>query len=209
MVTGTLSSIIASRASNGPIGESSGSGSGQPQGSGGPSGGQNQNGGEGKINKALADFNGYFGFLVGVIENVAGKARAGSNFRLYLPSETGRVFGGNQYVRTVGIGGIAKIVGNASLGAGVLLDAKGVEIYYKQGGKADGAVSPSKMGLNTSVGAYALLVGGVPGFAVGSFYWAVDTFYPDGWSGYVTDYAIKSAAYQQYAGESYMMEKYR
>ncbi|QIY90533.1 RHS repeat-associated core domain-containing protein [Chryseobacterium gallinarum] len=129
------------------------------------------------------------------LEN-AGLARLGTNGRLYLPTASGRVFYGNQYVRTIAlakygikIGKVTGPVGNAlsvvKVGIGVYEDG-GIYGHHAQvatagvaGGMAGataGAWALGKLGagigsfVGTEGTAAGLIIGGIVGGVVGGFW---------------------------------------
>jgi len=130
--------------------------------------------------KTAGDINGTVGVGVSVVENTAGISRVGSNLKVYTATQTGRVFYGNQYVSTVGITKVAKILGPVGLAIGTGIDAVGVNNYYTNGEGTPNSVHPAKAGLNLGVGVWSLATG--PAGAVGgAFYFGIDAFYPGGW----------------------------
>lgn len=137
--------------------------------------------GEDDVPSRISSLNGYLGAIAGSVENSAGSIRVGTNFRIYGAGASGRVFLGNQYVWTMGVKSTAKAMGTFGFALGTGLDAYGALLYVKHGASQKGAVHPAKASANVAVGTWGLLVGGVPGLAVGTAYWGIDTFYPGGW----------------------------
>ena len=92
----------------------------------------------------------------------AGLTRLGSNGRLYLPTENGRVFYGNQYVRTIALAKYGAKIGKYTGPVGKALSVVKVGIgVYEDGGT---------YGHNAQV-ATANVAGGMAGAAAGA--WAV------------------------------------
>jgi RHS repeat-associated protein len=114
-------------------------------------------------------------------ENFSGIARVGSNWKIYQATQTGRVFYGNQYVKTFSIGRIGNLAGKASFGLGLAMDTYGA-IEWAKDKKSPNAVHPAKGGLNTTIGAIGVW-GGPPGAIISTLYFGVDNFYPGGWVG--------------------------
>ncbi len=133
-------------------------------------------------------FNGSIGALSGLLENFAGKMRMGSNFRMYMPTQTGRVFYGNQYVSTTEATRIGKVAGISTLVIGTIIDAVGVYNYYYKGANDPNAVHPVKAGINLGVGIYSMY-SGPPGWFFGTVYFLGDLV-PGGWP------ALMEAGYQ-------------
>jgi hypothetical protein len=121
-------------------------------------------------------WNGGLGVLAGVVENLSGKVSIGTNGKLYTSG-----WGGSQYVSTIKVAKVGKVLGNATLVAGTLIDGYGVYSYYKNGANSPNAVHPGKATLNLGVGIWGLAN---PATAVGAaMYYGVDAFYPGGFNG--------------------------
>ncbi len=101
---------------------------------------------------------------------------------MYSATQSGRVFLGNQYVKTFSLSKAGGLLGKASLFAGVGMDAIGVWNYYKLGADNPNSVSPAKFGLNTSVGVYGLWN------PASILYFGIDAFYSGGWNGAANNY---------------------
>ena len=69
--------------------------------------------------------NWFVGTYAGVNENFVGAERIGSNLSVYMV-KNGKVFMGNQYVKTFGVAKIAKGLGVASSLLGLAVDGYGV-----------------------------------------------------------------------------------
>ncbi|WP_419868726.1 DUF6443 domain-containing protein [Chryseobacterium sp. CT-SW4] len=134
---------------------------------------------------------GAYNFIAGAaataLEQGAGVSRIGSNYKLYTATQAGRVFYGNQYVKTYSIGNIGTKLGVAGFGVGLLMDGMGV-LNYTQNPQAPDAVSLPKFGTNTGIGLWGLL-GGPYGVAVSTAYGAVEAVYPGGVEGAMNDNA--------------------
>ncbi|MEO6977753.1 MAG: hypothetical protein ABI113_05210 [Mucilaginibacter sp.] len=71
-----------------------------------------------------------WGAEAAALENFAGKTQLG-NWKLYFENPaTGRVFTGNQWVKTLGLAKTGKVLGVAGGIAGMTLDGVGVYNYY-------------------------------------------------------------------------------
>lgn len=126
-----------------------------------------------------------WGIGAATLENFAGKAQLGNGLKVYLPTATGRVFMGNQYVKTLGLAKTGKALGIAGAAVGVGLDIRGMFIY-RSNPNAEGAVSPGKFGAD------AFMTGaGFTGFGTlpSLFYFGIDAYYPGGFPA-----AMKNAA---------------
>ncbi|GLU54948.1 DUF6443 domain-containing protein [Dyadobacter frigoris] len=130
----------------------------------------------------LSTTNGFSGVGAGLLENYSGATRIGRT-GIYTLGSKGGLFYGNQFARTYGLAGIGKMLGNAGLIFGGILDFQGVQIYKTEGPNASGAVHPGKATLNTAVGIWGVTVGSAVGFTGGAVYFGIDTFYPGGWNG--------------------------
>ena len=136
-------------------------------------------GGAGWIGPANT-WNGGFGTLAGVAENLSGKLSIGTNCKLY-PSG----WGGNQFVSTAKVARVGKVLGGTTLVAGTVFDAYGVYNYYKNGANDPNAVHPRTAGTNLGIGLWGLLS---PANAIGgAAYYGIDTFYPGGFPGAMRD----------------------
>ena len=106
-----------------------------------------------------------------------------NNFRVYSSG-----WRGNQYVATRALGAIADIAGVATLGLGTALDA-----YSWYMGAPNGGL---QFGTNLGVGLYGL--SGGPFTAVpAAAYFLINSFYPGGIPGALTDYGNISIRMQQ------------
>jgi len=123
-----------------------------------------------------------FGTTATGFELFSGISRLGSNFKFYSETSSGRVFQGNQYVKTMGVSKIANLAGKVSLGVGVALDAFGVANYYDDPNSTN-SVHPGKAILNTGVGVFGLYVNP----PAGVLYFGIDSFHPGGWPGFFTN----------------------
>ena len=125
----------------------------------------------------------YLGTGATILEKGSGASRVGTNFSLYTATQTGRVFQGNQFVETIGVGKVGGLLGKASFGLGVAMDVRGM-LIYRNNPNSPNAVHPAKAGLNTVMGAYGVWADPV----LSTIYFGVDAFYPGGVNGYVKDY---------------------
>ncbi|GIV28662.1 MAG: hypothetical protein KatS3mg027_2476 [Bacteroidia bacterium] len=119
-------------------------------------------------------WNGGIGVLAGAAENLPGSI--GTNGKYYASG-----WGGNQYVSTIKVTKVGKVLGIATLFGGTIIDAIGVRYYYKNGLNDPNAVHPGKAGLNLGIGIWSLIN---PAAATGAvLYYGIDTFYPGGFNG--------------------------
>ncbi len=91
----------------------------------------------------------------GGVETSAGISRVGTNLTVYKATARGRVFYGNQYVKTFGIKMIGTIGGWTTFGLLTYFDYKA----YKSG-----EISGGKFALNSGVGLYSMILGGYQAF---------------------------------------------
>jgi len=98
---------------------------------------------------------------------------------------------GNQYVKPIQIKSLGKFVGHTTLAFGVLNDIVGLNEYYSKGPSSSGAVSPSKAGINTTIGVYGAW-GGLGGGVVAPVYFGFEAFYPGGYVKAMEDNAARS-----------------
>ncbi|MCQ4142604.1 RHS repeat-associated core domain-containing protein, partial [Chryseobacterium sp. EO14] len=122
-----------------------------------------------------------------VVEQSSGIARVGSNYRLYTATQTGRVFYGNQYVKTIGVSKIGTGIGIGGALIGLGLDTYGVVQYTKNPASPE-AVTPTKAATNTGMSAWGIF-GGPYGVAVSAAYGGVEAIYPGGLEGAMNDNA--------------------
>jgi hypothetical protein len=137
-------------------------------------------------------------------ENVSGAARIGNNMRLYQPTISGRVFQGNQYVKTFSMSKGFNFLGKVSFGAAFTMDAIGVATYY-QNPNSPNAVHPGKFAANTGVGLFGLTgIGTVPALC----YFGIDAFYPGGVQGYSQMAGNQYNKVQGTSGEKVLMSTF-
>jgi RHS repeat-associated protein len=137
-----------------------------------------------------------WGAEASALENLAGKTQLG-NWKLYFENPaTGRVFKGNQYVKTIGLAKTGKVLGVAGGIVGMGLDGVGVYNYYNPTAEnINSRVSPGKFGADgvmTGVGIW----GGPFGAGASVLYFGIDAFYPGGVQGASSDYISKRLKYE-------------
>ncbi|WP_228388332.1 RHS repeat-associated core domain-containing protein, partial [Chryseobacterium sp. CBo1] len=119
------------------------------------------------------------------LEQGSGIARVGSNYKLYTATQTGRVFHGNQHVKTYSISKFGTKLGYVAAGAGLVMD--GIGVYnYTQNPNAPDAVTPTKAATNTGMSAWGIL-GGPYGVMVSAAYGGMEAIYPGGVEGAMND----------------------
>lgn len=91
------------------------------------------------------------------LELFSGVTRVGSDFSIRTATASGRVFYGNQFVKTFSLSKAGGLLGQASAGAGVIMDGVGVINHY-QNPNSPNAVHPGKATLNTAMSAAGLWV---------------------------------------------------
>jgi RHS repeat-associated protein len=126
--------------------------------------------------------NWYFGTGAAILEKGTGITRIGSNAIIYRATAAGRVFLGNQYVRTFGVSKIGGALGRVSFFAGLGMDIYGVRNYYRNP-KDPNAVHPGKAVLNTVIAAHGAWVNPI----LATMYFGADAFYPGGIQGVMND----------------------
>ncbi|MCF2218689.1 RHS repeat-associated core domain-containing protein [Chryseobacterium sp. PS-8] len=97
----------------------------------------------------------------------------------YYPSAW--IGGSRARITTYNFGKIGRGLGRFSVGIGVIMDIKGMQVYSKDPNSPN-AVHPYKMILNSVMGAVGS-EGGAYGAIISTFYFGIDNFYPGGWGG--------------------------
>lgn len=116
-----------------------------------------------------------WGTETSMLENFAGKTQMGNWGKLYYENPvTGRVFMGNQYVKTLGIAKTGKVFGIAGAVVGLGFDFQGY-LRYRKNPNAYGAVSGSKFGTDTFMAGMGLTgFGTIPSL----LYFGIDAYAP-------------------------------
>ena len=109
------------------------------------------------------------------LENFAGKTQLGNWGKLYFENAaTGRVFMGNQFVKTLGLAKAGKALGIGGAVVGVGFDFRGY-LIYRNNPKAAGAVSGAKFGTDTFMAGVGLTgFGTIPSL----LYFGIDAYAP-------------------------------
>lgn len=155
---------------------------------------------ESKLYQVLDNINSYADGLGSSLADNAGKSRIGNNFNLYVEQSSGRVFGGNQYVKTYRLSemgaNITKYTQPLKIGKVALplaIAFEGVEIYdgYQQDNQsfgynaqkqtvgAAGAIAGGLLGAKYgamaggAIGAWIGGAGAVPGAIIGGFVFGI------------------------------------
>lgn len=143
---------------------------------------------ESAILEFLDKTNTFVGSIAASLHKNTGKTRIGSNVNLYMEKSSGRVFSGNQYVKTYSLSNIGKTAGKVTFGAAIILE--GVEItdgWFMDGeqfghntqkqlvgaaGSFAGALVGAKVGVSigTAIGALFGGIGSIPGAMIGGFF---------------------------------------
>lgn len=127
---------------------------------------------ESNLYQVLETIHSYADGFGSTLADNAGKSRIGNNFNLYVEQSSGRVFGGNQYVRTYGISEIGNSItkytqplkiGKVALPLAIAFE--GVEIYdgYQQDNQSFGYNAQKQ-----TVGAAGAITGGLLGAKYGA-----------------------------------------
>src|SRR5690606_7652995 len=117
------------------------------------------------------------------------------SFRVTNGAYNGNVFSPKYYasgwtggsvarINTYNIAKIGKGLGQATFGAGILIDAYGLSTGQTTWGKA---------GLNTGMSVYGMYVNPI----TGALYGGLEAFYPGGTAGAIRDYSEAQAIYRQ------------
>ncbi|WP_294279243.1 RHS repeat-associated core domain-containing protein [uncultured Chryseobacterium sp.] len=144
---------------------------------------------------------GNFGFgttatTIGYIEGSIRLTNGRYNGNAWSPKyyRSGWLGGSRARITTYNISRIGKGLGRLSLGLGVAMDIKGVQIYQSNPNSPN-AVHPNKAILNTVMGIMGTEGGGY-GAMLSTLYFGVDNFYPGGWVG-ASETAARTEAYEQ------------
>jgi LysM repeat protein len=140
-----------------------------------------------KVRKILGEVNELVGSTANTLANHAGKTRLGRNFIYYVEKANGRVFHGNQHLKTYGLSNMGKVAGKASLGVSVIIEGSEIgEAAIKDGwkfgnnarretfgagGSIAGGIAGAWMGaqIGATIGATFGGIGAVPGAVIGCF----------------------------------------
>lgn len=119
---------------------------------------------ERKWYKAIDDVNNIVDNIGSSLINNSGKARVGNNFRIYVENPSGRVFQGNQYVKTYGLSKIGKGIGKVATPLAISIE--GYEVY--EGWELDGRNIGHNTVKQTVGGVSNILVSSAAGIAAGT-----------------------------------------
>ena len=98
------------------------------------------------------------------MENFSGISRVGSDWSLRTATSTGRVFTGNQYVKTMSLSKLGRAFGIAGGAAGMIYDSAGLYNYAAKNNSKN-SVSPGKFAVD-GIMTVAGIWGGPAGAAI-------------------------------------------
>lgn len=134
-----------------------------------------------KSGLTLNEYLAVWGAQATALEYGAGATRLASDWTIRTANAAGKVFTGNQAVKTISLAKFGKGLGTAGAVASTAIDAVGV---------LHGDVNPAKFALNGSM-TVAGIWGGPVGVGVSFLYSAIDAYYPGGIEGYGHDLGEK------------------
>ena len=145
---------------------------------------QSNNGGGGLT---ASQYFAIWGVGAAALENFSGEARLADDFTIRTANAAGRVFRGNQFVKTIGLAKFGRGLGVFGGLAGMALDTRGLYNYYHPTADNMGSrVSPGKYGADAVMTAVGIF-GGPVGAGVSVLYFGIDAYYTGGVIGYAYD----------------------